>query len=114
MRKQLIMALAGSIGALGASGMEAATAAEPPKLILALTIDGLRGDIPFRYAERFGAGGFRYLMEQGPSRRSAMQLCSPAATARSTASPATTGTTPAAAVRSTASRTIVTRSSARK
>ena len=65
MRKQLIMALAGSIGALGASGMEAATAAEPPKLILALTIDGLRGDIPFRYAERFGAGGFRYLMEQG-------------------------------------------------
>ena len=65
MRKQLIMALAASIGALGASGMEAATAAEPPKLILALTIDGLRGDIPFRYAERFGAGGFRYLMEQG-------------------------------------------------
>ena len=40
MRKQLIMALAASIGALGASGMEAATAAEPPKLILALTIDG--------------------------------------------------------------------------
>ena len=32
---------------------------------MAITIDGLRGDIPFRYADRFGPDGFRYLMEQG-------------------------------------------------
>lgn len=43
----------------------AATAAEHPKLILAITIDGLRGDIPLRLADRFGEGGFRYLMDNG-------------------------------------------------
>jgi predicted AlkP superfamily pyrophosphatase or phosphodiesterase len=63
MRKQLSMALAASIGAFALAG--SAVAAEPPKLILALTIDGLRGDIPFRLADRFGPGGFRYLMENG-------------------------------------------------
>lgn len=42
-----------------------AIAAEKPKLILALTIDGLRGDIPIRFADRFGPGGFRYLMDEG-------------------------------------------------
>ena len=65
MRKQLSMALAASIGAFAACGVGPAVAAEEPKLILALTIDGLRGDIPFRLADRFGPGGFRYLMEQG-------------------------------------------------
>jgi predicted AlkP superfamily pyrophosphatase or phosphodiesterase len=53
--------LAATVCGFGAS----ATAADPPKLILAVTIDGLRGDIPLRYADRFGPGGFRYLMEQG-------------------------------------------------
>ena len=42
-----------------------AIAADKPRLILAVTIDGLRGDIPVRFADRFGSGGFRYLMEQG-------------------------------------------------
>jgi predicted AlkP superfamily pyrophosphatase or phosphodiesterase len=59
------MALAASIGAFAAWDVETALAAEKPKLILAVTIDGLRGDIPFRLADRFGPGGFRYLMEQG-------------------------------------------------
>ena len=36
-----------------------------PKLILQLTVDQLRGDLPWRYYERFGEGGFRYLMEEG-------------------------------------------------
>jgi predicted AlkP superfamily pyrophosphatase or phosphodiesterase len=43
----------------------AAHAAEPPRLILQITVDQLRGDLPLRYAARFGEGGFRYLMEQG-------------------------------------------------
>lgn len=65
MRKQLSMALAASIGIFATASVETAVAAEEPKLILALTIDGLRGDIPFRLADRFGPGGFRYLMENG-------------------------------------------------
>ena len=42
-----------------------AQARETPKLILQITVDQLRGDLPRRYYDRFGEGGFRYLMEQG-------------------------------------------------
>ncbi len=38
---------------------------EPPRLIVQITVDQLRGDLPFRYADRFGEGGFRYLLERG-------------------------------------------------
>jgi predicted AlkP superfamily pyrophosphatase or phosphodiesterase len=65
MKKQLSMALAASLGAFAATSLQPAAAAQEPKLILAITIDGLRGDIPFRYADRFGPGGFRYLMDNG-------------------------------------------------
>ena len=44
-----------------------ATAAESPKLVLQITIDQLRGDMPWRFASRFGKGGFRYLMSKGVS-----------------------------------------------
>jgi predicted AlkP superfamily pyrophosphatase or phosphodiesterase len=37
----------------------------PPKLVLQITVDQLRGDLPGRYADRFPKGGFRYLMEKG-------------------------------------------------
>ena len=40
-------------------------AAGPPRLILQITVDQLRGDLPFRYAHRFGEGGFRYLLDRG-------------------------------------------------
>jgi len=40
-------------------------AAEPPRLVLQVTVDQLRGDMLPRYRNRFGAGGFRRLMEQG-------------------------------------------------
>lgn len=43
----------------------AAETAEPPRLVLQITVDALRGDLPGRYAHVFGEGGFRYLMEQG-------------------------------------------------
>ncbi|MCZ6859184.1 MAG: alkaline phosphatase family protein [Alphaproteobacteria bacterium] len=38
---------------------------EKPRLILQITVDALRGDLPGRYYDRFGKGGFRYLMERG-------------------------------------------------
>jgi len=41
--------------------------AEPPKLVLQITIDQLRGDMPWRFSNRFGEGGFRYLMSKGTS-----------------------------------------------
>ena len=36
-----------------------------PKLILQITVDQLRGDLPERYLKGMGEGGFRYLMKQG-------------------------------------------------
>jgi len=40
-------------------------AAETPRLVLQITVDALRGDLPQRYAHLFGKGGFRYLMDKG-------------------------------------------------
>ena len=44
-----------------------ALAAEPtpPKLVLQITVDQLRGDLPGRFLDRMGKGGFRYLYERG-------------------------------------------------
>ena len=44
---------------------EAASAADKPRLILQITVDQLRGDLPTRYYDRLGEGGFRYLWESG-------------------------------------------------
>ena len=38
---------------------------DKPKLILQITVDQLRGDLPTRYYDRLGEGGFRYLWESG-------------------------------------------------
>jgi predicted AlkP superfamily pyrophosphatase or phosphodiesterase len=35
------------------------------KLVLQITIDGLRGDLLNRYKDGFGEGGFKYLMDKG-------------------------------------------------
>jgi len=48
---------------LSASNVTAAD--KPPKLVLQITVDALRGDMPERYSHLFGKGGFKYLMEQG-------------------------------------------------
>ena len=37
----------------------------PPKLILQITVDQLRGDMPNKYLKNMGDGGFRYLMDKG-------------------------------------------------
>jgi predicted AlkP superfamily pyrophosphatase or phosphodiesterase len=42
-----------------------AWAGEQPKLILQITVDALRGDLPSRFNNVLGEGGFRYLMEDG-------------------------------------------------
>jgi predicted AlkP superfamily pyrophosphatase or phosphodiesterase len=42
-----------------------AFAENKPKLILQITVDQLRGDLPTRYYDRLGEGGFRYLWESG-------------------------------------------------
>jgi len=39
-----------------------ASAGERPKLILQITVDALRGDLPNRFKNVLGEGGFRYLM----------------------------------------------------
>ena len=38
---------------------------DKPKLILQITVDQLRGDLPTRYYDRLGEGGFKYLWESG-------------------------------------------------
>lgn len=39
--------------------------AGPPRLVLQITVDQLRGDLPTRYYDRLGKGGIRYLWENG-------------------------------------------------
>jgi hypothetical protein len=36
-----------------------------PRLVLQITVDQLRGDLPQRYLARMGEGGFRYLLDSG-------------------------------------------------
>jgi len=48
-----------------------AIADDRPKLILQITVDQLRGDLPTRYYERLGEGGFRFLWENGVVYRNA-------------------------------------------
>ena len=36
-----------------------------PRLVLQITVDALRGDLPNRYYDRLGENGFRYLWEKG-------------------------------------------------
>ena len=43
----------------------AASPAAQPRLILQITVDQLRGDLPDKYMKNMGKGGFRYLKERG-------------------------------------------------
>lgn len=44
---------------------QAAPSSPPPKLVLQITVDQLRGDLLPRYRGRFGKGGFNLLMDRG-------------------------------------------------
>ena len=59
---QAVFALA--LAALSITGTFA-WAGEKPKLVLQITVDALRGDLPSRFSNVLSDGGFRYLMEQG-------------------------------------------------
>lgn len=50
---------------LGSTKAYAQNSGNRPKLILQITVDQLRGDLPTRYYDRLGEGGFRYLLESG-------------------------------------------------
>ncbi len=52
-----------SLSLLSASTLAAGK--EPPRLVLQITVDQLRGDLPARYLDRMGEGGFRYLLNEG-------------------------------------------------
>lgn len=47
------------------SSASSTPAANSPRLVLQITVDQLRGDLPGRFADRLPEGGFRYLMEKG-------------------------------------------------
>jgi predicted AlkP superfamily pyrophosphatase or phosphodiesterase len=68
-RTILLMAGVSICALLAACTQETAEAsanvAEKPKLILQITVDQFRGDLPTRYADRLGEGGLRYLLEEG-------------------------------------------------
>jgi predicted AlkP superfamily pyrophosphatase or phosphodiesterase len=49
-------------------------AAEAPRLVLQITVDGLRGDLIERYAENYGKVGFNYLLNEGVVYRNAHYL----------------------------------------
>jgi predicted AlkP superfamily pyrophosphatase or phosphodiesterase len=51
---------------LGATPAPALTG-ESPDLVLLVVVDQLRGDMPWRFRDRLGDRGFRYLMDQGIS-----------------------------------------------
>ena len=46
-------------------GPEAPSPRPAPGLVLQITVDQLRADLPLRFADRMGEGGLRYLMESG-------------------------------------------------
>lgn len=50
---------------LALPGLFGQAAPSKPKLILQITVDALRGDLPDRFSHVLGEDGFRYLMEQG-------------------------------------------------
>ena len=68
--------------------------AAKPDLVLMITVDQLRGDMPWRLRDRFGSGGFRYLMDQGSSYTNAYLSHAVTITAAGHATLATGGNTP--------------------
>jgi len=48
-----------------AAGPTAAAPEQPPRLVLQITVDALRGDLPQRHLHNMGKGGFRFLFDKG-------------------------------------------------
>jgi predicted AlkP superfamily pyrophosphatase or phosphodiesterase len=60
-----VLALAAALLMTGAIGNAEAQTGPPVKLVLQITVDGLRGDLLNRYGDRLAEGGFRRLLENG-------------------------------------------------
>ena len=54
-----------SIVVAGLLSLSLQAASEKPKLVLQITVDQLRGDMPTAYLDRMGKGGFKYLLNEG-------------------------------------------------
>lgn len=52
-------------GSIGAQESEQSSSAHSPRLIVQITIDQLRGDMPTRYQDRLGGGGLKWLLDNG-------------------------------------------------
>jgi predicted AlkP superfamily pyrophosphatase or phosphodiesterase len=50
---------------LAIAAIRSAVAADRPKLVVVIAVDQLRGDLPLRYEDRLGKGGFRYFLDHG-------------------------------------------------
>lgn len=79
---------------IACSLVASATAVAAPRLVLQITVDGLRGDLLERYSDNFSKGGFNYLRNRGVEYSNAHYLHSNTETivGHTTLS---TGTTPA-------------------
>jgi hypothetical protein len=62
MKNRKAAVLLSVLAVLAAVSLEAA---DRPRLIVQITVDQLRGDLPLRYRDRFGEGGFRYFLDRG-------------------------------------------------
>ena len=58
----LCLLMAGAVVFAEPARSESATG---PRLVVQITVDQLRGDLPGRYMKNMGEGGFRYLTKQG-------------------------------------------------
>lgn len=63
MKMKRLVPLAALLAILPA--MVSAAGSAPPRLVLQITVDSLRADLPERFASHYGEGGWRYLLEQG-------------------------------------------------
>jgi predicted AlkP superfamily pyrophosphatase or phosphodiesterase len=70
-RGSLVSLAFAMIFVIGSTARGTAEEIKKPRLILQITVDQLRGDLPRRYYDRLGDGGFRYLMEKGTVYRNA-------------------------------------------
>lgn len=60
--KQRLLVLTAVVFCLFAFSLQAR---EMPRLVVQITVDQLRGDLPLRYRSRFTDGGFRYFLDHG-------------------------------------------------
>jgi predicted AlkP superfamily pyrophosphatase or phosphodiesterase len=65
MKRREFIALLGGAASGCLAPPASAQEQKKPRLVLQITVDQLRGDLPHRFYSEFGKGGFRYLYERG-------------------------------------------------